>query len=58
MFKVGDKVKPKVGAHKGATCEVTIVEMDKGAKNGWITVSLPQSRGLALYAGEELELLP
>jgi ribosomal protein L24 len=53
-FNVGDRVKILIGPYKGKEATVMIVDLDGGAKNGWITVKIPGVNFL-LYAGEELQ---
>lgn len=52
----GDIVIPIFGPFKDVPCTVKKIEMDAGAKNGWVTVKLKVNGELTegLFAGEEL----
>lgn len=52
----GNKVIPRVGYYKDEWVTVVKVELDSGARNGWVTCN-HQGTNL-MYAGEEIDRAP
>ena len=53
-IEVGTYVQILIGPHKGRIARVISIEVDSGARNGWVTVNF-DNKDHAMYAGEELK---